>query len=364
MFKFLKDKLKDAVGLFKKGMEEKGEIVEVKEEKIEFKKTKLEIPSIKEEPKIEIKPFKEEPKKRSKIEITEEDKKGVFEKIKEKITSKVINEEQFNELFWELEVALMENNVAFEVIQKIKEDLAKELVGVPIKRGEVEKTIMESLKNSLENILKFKDFDLFKKIKEEKPYVIIFLGVNGSGKTTSIAKIANYLKKNKLTCVLAAADTFRAASIQQLEEHGEKLGIKVIKHDYGSDPAAVAFDAVKYAKQKNIDVVLVDTAGRQHSNANLRDEMKKIVRIANPDLKIYIGEMISGNDCIEQIKEFDKAVNIDGVILSKADIDEKGGTAISVSYVTGKPIFYLGTGQKYNDLEVFNREKILKNLGF
>ena len=138
----------------------------------------------------------------------------------------------------------------------------------------------------------------------------------------------------------------------------------MIKHDYGSDPAAVGFDAVKYAKQKNIDVVLIDTAGRQHSNINLRDEMKKIIRVVNPDLKIYIGEMIAGNDCIDQIKEFDKAINIDGAILSKADIDEKGGTAISVSYVTKKPIYYLGMGQELSDLKKFNKEDILNQLGF
>jgi len=349
MFKFLKKKLKDAVGTFKKGVEEKGEVVEAPKE-IKVKKVKAT-----KEVKLDL-PV-EKPKEEPKVE-----KKGFFGKIKEKVTTKTINEKQFDELFWELEVALLENNVAFEVIGKIKEDLKKDLVEVPLKRGDIERIILDSLKNSVNEILEYKDFDLISKIKGKKPYVIVFVGVNGSGKTTSIAKFAHMLKKEGFSVVLAAADTFRAASIQQLEEHGKKVDARVIKHDYGSDPAAVGFDAVKYAKQKGIDVVLIDTAGRQHSNINLRDEMKKIIRVVNPDLKLYVGEMISGNDCIEQIQNFDKAISIDGAVLSKADIDEKGGTAISVSYVTGKPILYIGVGQELNDLEKFDKEKIMKTL--
>jgi len=242
--------------------------------------------------------------------------------------------------------------------------LKSKLVDVPLKRGEVEKTIVDSLKESIDEVLDFESFDLLEKVKKkkEKPYVIVFIGVNGSGKTTTISKVAHLLKKNNVSSVLVAADTFRAASIQQLEEQGNRVGVKVIKHDYGSDPAAVAFDGAKYAQQKGIDVVLIDTAGRQHSNTNLMDEMKKIIRVVKPDLKIYIGEMITGNDCIEQIKDFDSVVNIDGVILSKADIDEKGGTALSVAYVTKKPIYYLGVGQSLEDLKPFNKQEIIKNL--
>lgn len=193
--------------------------------------------------------------------------------------------------------------------------------------------------------------------------MIVFFGINGSGKTTTIAKFAHLLQQNKLSCVMAAADTFRAAAIDQLEEHASKLKIELIKHDYGADPAAVAFDAVKHAKAKKIDVVLVDTAGRMHSNTGLVDEMKKIIRVVKPDLKLFIGESITGNDCIEQAKTFDAAIGIDGIILSKADIDDKGGAAVSVSYVTKKPIFYLGTGQNYSDLKEFDKETITKNIG-
>ena len=199
--------------------------------------------------------------------------------------------------------------------------------------------------------------------KNEKPYVIVFFGINGSGKTTTIAKIAHLLQKNSLSVVLAASDTFRAASIEQLQEHADKLNIKLIKHNYGSDPSAVAFDAIKHSKAHNIDVVLVDTAGRLHSNINLIDEMKKIVRVTKPDLKIFVGESITGNDCVEQCSSFNENIGIDAIILTKADVDEKGGTAISISYVTKKPILYLGMGQSYDSLEEFNPEKIVASIG-
>ena len=191
----------------------------------------------------------------------------------------------------------------------------------------------------------------------------MFVGINGSGKTTTIAKLAKKMQNNNLKCVIAAADTFRAAAIQQLQEHADKLGIKLIKHDYGADPAAVAFDAVKYAEAHSIDIVLIDTAGRLHSNKNLMDELKKVVKVAKPDLKIFVGESIAGNDCIEQVQKYSEMVGIDAIILTKADVDEKGGTAISVSYVTNKPIIYLGVGQDYKDLKEFEPDLIVGGLG-
>ena len=175
--------------------------------------------------------------------------------------------------------------------------------------------------------------------------------------------MADYLKRNKITSVLAAGDTFRAASIEQLKKHGEKLGVRVVAHDYGSDPAAVGFDAVAYAKKHNIDVVLIDTAGRMHTAKNLLKEMEKIVRVCKPDIKLFIGESITGNDAVEQVKSFDWAIGIDGMILSKADIDEKGGTALSLGYATKKPILFLGTGQEYKNLEPFKKEIFIEKLG-
>lgn len=308
-------------------------------------------------PKAEIKEFRPEP--------VHEEKKGFFAKLKQAVSTTKISESKFDELFWDMEVAMLESNVAFEAIEKIKQDLKQSLVDVPISRGNIEDAILDSLRKSIDELLSFGSIDIVREAKEkkEKPYVIAFLGANGSGKTTTIAKFAKYLASKGLKSCLAAADTWRSAAIQQLEMHANALKIPIVKHDYGADPAAVSFDCIKMAQARKLDVVLIDTAGRQHSNTNLVDEMKKIVRIAKPDLKIYIGEMIAGNDCIEQIKSFDEAVSIDGVILTKADIDEKGGTAISVSHVTKKPILFLGTGQDYDSLEEFDKEKIIKNLG-
>ncbi len=383
MFGFLKKKIKGAIDKITKKVEkevpEETKEIEVKvEEKPKKKKVEIKKKEKKKEKKVEKEfveedeeEFKEEVKvevKEPKVEEPEEkefiEKKGFFKKIKEKVTTKKISESKFDELFNELEMAMLENNVALEVIDKIKEDLKMDLVNVPIKKKDIHNKIQDSLRESIKDLL-VEGEDLIKKVKEnkEKPFVIVFVGVNGSGKTTTIAKLAKKFLDNNLKPVMVASDTFRAAAIHQLEEHGKRIDVKVIKHDYGSDPAAVAFDGVKYAKAHNLDVVLVDTAGRLHSNVNLMDEMKKIVKVAKPDMKIFVGESITGNDCVEQAKSFNEAIKIDGIVLSKADVDEKGGAAISVSFVTREPILYLGNGQKYEDLDRFDSEKIISNLG-
>ena len=290
-------------------------------------------------------------------------KRGIFARLSSKVKTSTIKTEHVEEIFNELELILLENNVALEVVDKIKENLIKDLEGLEVKRGEIEKTISETLRKSISDVL-LDSPDLIKEIKEkEGVYTIVFFGINGSGKTTSIAKLASKLQKEKISCVFAAADTFRAAAIQQLEKHGENLKIPVIKQDYGSDPAAVAFDAKKYAEKNKIKCVLIDTAGRMYTKENLLKQMEKIIRVSQPDKKIFVGESITGNDMVEQAKTFNDAVKIDGIILSKADIDEKGGTALSISQVTGKPIYFLGVGQKYEDLQEFKKETILKNLG-
>lgn len=379
MFGLFKKKLRDVVDKFSKrteeeidadtlGEPEEGEIKEEKPKRVLglFKKKEIienEPEKIKDESIIENESNSDEVKKNSVEEQKDEikkEKKGLFAKLKNVAKIK-INEEKFEKLFEDLEIMLLENNVAYEVIGKIKEDMKVDILNVPV--SNVRKAIENSLKNSIESVLSFKKINLVEEVKGKKPYVILFLGVNGAGKTTTIAKICNLLLKNHLKCILVAADTFRAASIQQLEEHAKRLNVKVIKHDYNADPAAVCFDGIKHAEAKGIDVVLIDTAGRQHSNVNLMDELKKINRIAKPDFKIFVGESITGNDLIEQVKQFDKTIEIDGIILSKLDVDDKGGAAISVSYVTGKPILYYGTGQNYEDIEIFDNRKILNNLG-
>jgi fused signal recognition particle receptor len=302
----------------------------------------------------------------------EAEKAGFFERIKQTITTKTISTEKFEELFWDLELALLENNVSVEVMERIKDDLKEELVEKPLPR-DVEGKIAETLKKTLQEILSFDRTDLVKQIKqhqkqhqqlrEQKPYVIAFFGINGSGKTTTIAKLAHHLQRQGLSVVLAAGDTFRAAAIQQLEEHAQRLKIRVIKHDYGADAAAVAFDAVKFAEKNQVEVVLIDTAGRLHSNTNLMQELEKIIRVAKPNLKLFVGESITGNDCIEQARQFNELVELDGSILTKADVDEKGGAPLSIAYTIKKPILFLGTGQRYEDLEVFEKDIILERLG-
>ena len=343
-----------------------------KKPKVEKEETKLES--------SETVPLSESPKASEPISVSEpaiqkieepkasepaEQKKSFLQKVKSSFTYK-ISEEDFDKLFDDLEMLLLENNVALEVTEDLKKSLSKKLIGKEIKKDNLEKEIKTELKNSLDELI-IDPVDPLTKIKEKKksnvPFVILFFGINGTGKTTSIAKIANLLKENNISVVLAAADTFRAASIEQITEHAEKLGVPLIKHDYQTDPSAVGFDAIKYAKNHNIDVVLIDTAGRMHTKTNLLAEMEKICRVTSPDLKVFVAESIAGNDATEQAKAFNEMIGIDGSILSKADIDEKGGTIISVSHATRKPIFYLGTGQNYSDLKLFNKDEYIESLG-
>lgn len=355
MFNFLKEKIKNwTEKIAKHGEKEEKKKVAEQEKPDERIKKKYEEPSNKEI----SKPLLAEPEK----------KESFFEKIKSKIQKVKISEKEFEVYSDELEMLLLENNVAFEVSKKIIDELREKIIGKEFLKKEIEQEIRQSLKEIIEEIL-VEPLNIVEKIKEKsldqakEPYVIMFAGVNGTGKTTTIAKIADHLKHNGISCVLAAADTFRAASIEQIKKHGDKIGIKVISHEYGADPAAVAFDAIKYAKRNTINCVLIDTAGRMHTAKNLLREVEKISRVCKPDLKIFVGESITGNDIIEQIKSFEWAIGIDGIVLTKADIDEKGGTALSVGYVLKKPILYLGTGQEYNKIEVFNKHKFIEKLG-
>ena len=379
MFGFLKEKLKKFIESARhpKGKEEesaKAEVQEKNKEKLEYiteeagekadkkprKKQKPEVKEIKIEKPVEEaieEKLAEETKKQS------EEKVGFFAKIKSRFSTTRFDQETFNELFEKLEALLLENNVSLEVVDKIRADMEKRLVNIEIEKSKIEQEIKNSLKETLLEIL-IEPFYITEKIKENGgTFVMLFFGINGSGKTTSIAKIASLLQENKISCVIAAGDTFRAASIEQLKKHGDKLGIKIIHQNYGSDPAAVAFDAIKYAEAHGIKAVLIDTAGRMHTKDNLMKEMEKIIRVAKPDIKIFVGESITGNDATEQARQFNSSFGVDAIILTKADVDEKGGTAISVGYITGKPILFLGTGQDYHSLEKFHPNEIIANLG-
>ncbi len=314
------------------------------------------------EHKVPSKQEKPEPKQ----SLEPADEPGFFGKLKQAITTKTISSEKFEELFWELELVLLENNVSVEVIERIKEDLKTELVEKPLPRDVLGK-INDTLRSTVRDILTYDKIDLLANAKQNKarnkPYVIAFFGINGAGKTTSIAKLTHYFQKHNLSVVLAACDTFRAGAIQQLQEHADKLGVKMIKHESGADPTAVAFDAIRHAEKNKIDVVLIDTAGRLHSNTNLMAELEKLINKNKPDLKIFVGESITGNDCVEQARSFNELVELDGAILTKADVDEKGGAPLSISYVIKKPILFLGVGQRYEDFEVFDVEKMIGRLG-
>ena len=268
----------------------------------------------------------------------------------------------------EFNLLLISNDVATEtadvLCQKISESLKGEQLG---RLSSKKKFLFDILREVVKEILiPEKEINLIDEIrrinKQGKPYVMCFLGVNGTGKTTTIAKIAHYLKKNDISSVAAAADTFRAGALEQLSYHMQNVGIRVIKHEYKSDPASVAFDAIQHANARKIDVVLIDTAGRQVSNNNLMREMQKIVKVAEPDLILFVGDSLAGNDALTQAKEFNKSVGIDANILTKFDADAKGGAALSISYETKKPILFIGVGQGYDDLEPFNSQIFISNI--
>lgn len=278
-----------------------------------------------------------------------------------KITSKTIEDKDIETLMWEFQLGLLENDVAYDTAQKICGDIKANLVGKPVRRGQVDTAIKNAITFAIRDVLK-EGYDLIEKIKKsKKPFKIIFVGVNGTGKTTSIAKVAHLCKQNGLEPVLAAGDTFRAASIEQLEHHARVLDVRMVKHDYGSDSTAVAFDAVEHAKATGKDVVLVDTAGRMHSNLNLMDELGKMLRVIEPDLVLFVGDAMTGNDAAEQAKRF-AALRVDAAILTKADADAKGGACISISHAIQRPILYLGTGQSYNDLTRFTPDWFVEKI--
>jgi len=281
---------------------------------------------------------------------------------------KTLKEEKLEDAISELKLLLLSNDVALDTADQICKIIIQSQKGEQINRlSSTKKVLFKLLKNAITEILTIDEqINLVEEIKKKQatkePYVMVFLGVNGTGKTTTIAKVANYLKKYNFISVAAAADTFRAGAIEQLSKHMDNVGIRVIKREYKSDPASVAFDAIEHAKAKGIDVVLIDTAGRQVSDKNLMNEMIKIVRVARPDLIIFVGDSLAGNDALYQAKEFKKHVGIDANILTKLDADAKGGAALSISFETQKPILFVGIGQGYDDIEKFDKNVFISKI--
>lgn len=303
------------------------------------------------------------------------EKKSFFKKVSKvgfakKAKALVFNREVYleskdlEEPLWELEMALLESDLALSVSEAIVDSVKTQLAGTRKHLGANTGLIVEeALKKAILDVVSANtlDFDEYIK-KQEKPIHIVFVGINGTGKTTSIAKLTKRLQNSGYSVVLAAADTFRAGAIDQLEVHAKRLGVKMIKHQEGADPAAVVYDAVQYAKSHKVDLILSDTAGRMHTNVNLMVQMEKICRVSTPDLVIFVDEAVAGNDAVERAAQFNEAVPIDGSILTKIDADAKGGAAISIAYITGKPILFLGIGQGYDDLKKFDPEWFVDQL--
>jgi len=275
----------------------------------------------------------------------------------------IVSEKELSDALSELEITLLESDVALQVTDAIIAHVRTDLVGRHRKIGEsVDGLVVGTLKGALLDVLG-KGFDLTEYVRNhQRPVKILFTGVNGTGKTTTVAKIGFFLKKQGFTVVIGAGDTYRAGAIEQIEVHAERIGIKIIQHQQGADPSAVLFDAVQYASSHKIDVVLADTAGRFHTKANLMNQLEKIRRVMKPDLIVYVDEAVAGNDAVVRAAEFDKTVGADAVILTKADMDSRGGAAISIAHTIGKPLMFLGTGQAYDDIMPFSPNQMVEDL--
>ncbi|MGI0141424.1 MAG: signal recognition particle-docking protein FtsY [Candidatus Micrarchaeales archaeon] len=383
MFEGLKKKFSDLVGSIvrkeeTKAEEEKKDIAEPEPQKEEVQEEQPE-----EEQEVQALPIqiketeirgeekavpREEPKHERGM-MTGKPKLSVISRIKGAIIGRVtIKESDVEELLENFKLSLVEADVNYEVAEKLVDNIKSKLVGTTVETKSISTQINKVVSDSLYEILNkganlnLVDLVLSKKESGELPFKILFIGPNGAGKTTTMAKITSMLSEKGLTCVMSASDTFRAAAIEQTVHHAEKLNVKVIKGTYGADPASVAFDAVSYAKAHRIDVVLIDSAGRQDTNKSLMEEMRKMVRVTSPDMKIFIGESITGNAILDQVREFNDTIKLDGVILTKLDVDAKGGNTISILSSSPVPILFFGTGEKYSDLIPYRPDFIIKNI--
>lgn len=345
------------VGRAKKEKEEKPEkaklkrVEERKEEKAKGEKKRKE---------GEV--LKKEKGKAKRRKIEEKAKVSLPKAITSLITGKVkIEEKEIEEMLDEFELSLLEADVALGVAERIKERLKERIVGKEVEKNKLKEFVKSAIEETLKELMP-SPMDIVEEIKksEERPYKVVFFGPNGSGKTTAIAKLANALKNEGLSVVLSASDTFRAAAIEQLEEHAKRLNVEIIKGKYGADPSSVAYSAIEHAKAKGIDVVLIDTAGRLEVDTNLMRELEKIVRVVKPNLKLFVAEVIAGATIYDVVKEYDEIVGIDAVVLTKMDLDAKGGVALSIYAATNIPVAFVSYGQKYEEIKPFDKEEIVE----
>jgi fused signal recognition particle receptor len=290
---------------------------------------------------------------------------STFQRAKAFATGRIIiEEEDLEEPLWDLEMALLESDVEMSVAERILDTVREKMLGESRKQVETTGELVESaLHDALLDVIAVGQFDFEERIAEaDKPVTIVFTGVNGVGKTTSIAKLSEWLADRGYSSVMANGDTYRAGANEQIQEHADRLNRELISHDQGGDPAAVIYDGVEYAEANDIDVVLGDTAGRLHTSDDLMAQLEKIDRVVAPDMTLFVDEAVAGQDAVNRAKEFNDAAEIDGAVLTKADADSSGGAAISVAYVTGKPILFLGTGQGYDDLTLFDPEELVESL--
>jgi len=296
--------------------------------------------------------------------------KKIFSETAKSLGQKSISKKEIDSIFDKLEISLMENDVAQEIVDKLTSKIKNEIQNLKLERSEdSEQVITTKLYSFLSDLFLSTNnkTDIIQSILEKKrskagPYSIIFLGINGTGKTTTVAKFCKLLRDHGVSVALAAADTHRAGAIEQITHHGDNLNVKVITQRYGADPSAVARDALEHARKNYIDAVLIDTAGRMQTSKNLMEEVSKIIRVIKPDMKIFVGDSLAGNDTVNQAREFFEYTNYDGSILTKSDADSKGGAAISIAYLTHKPILYLGVGQGYDDLAEFDYDAFLDSI--
>jgi len=276
----------------------------------------------------------------------------------------IIEEDDLEDPLWELEMALLESDVEMSVAEEILETVEETMIGET--RKQVETTgepVERALHDALVDVISVGQFDFDERIANaDKPITIVFTGVNGVGKTTSIAKLSEHLADRGYSSVMANGDTYRAGANEQLQQHAANLDRKIITHEQGGDPAAVIYDGVEYAEANDVDVVLGDTAGRLHTSDDLMSQLEKIDRVVDPDMTLFVDEAVAGQDAVMRAQEFNDAAAIDGTILTKADVDASGGAAISIAYVTGKPILFLGTGQGYEHIEPFEPEELVDQL--